>query len=61
MSRATCPGVKSQLHPCGIRRMCSTCAHWAWEGEGMAPAAQRVDGSWQCVNWVARNSREVAA
>jgi hypothetical protein len=48
--------VKSKLHPCGVARMCSNCAHWAWEGEGMQPAAERVDGVWQCANRVDRHS-----
>lgn len=53
-SIAACPGAPSALHP-GVMRMCpTTCAHWAWEGEGMEPAAKRVAGVWQCANWAPR-------
>jgi hypothetical protein len=49
-----CRGAASPLHP-GVMRMCpTTCAHWAWEGEGMEPQMQRVDGVWQCPNRVPR-------
>lgn len=49
---SACPGAPSLLHP-GVMRMCpTTCARWAFAAEGMEPAAERVDGAWQCANLV---------